>query len=116
MGGAHRPRPEWTVRHWERESPTVRWLRAHPPEGRVYGNARPLVHLFLFDDPARNLDLPPTLEALSERLAEGDYVVLFLETSFGFVPPYGAADIRALPGVRAAAELNDGAVYVLGEE
>ena len=75
------PAPEWTVRHWERESPTVRWLRAHPPEGRVYGNARPLVYLFLFDDPARNLDLPPTLQALSEQLAEGDYVVLFLETS-----------------------------------
>ena len=103
------------MRHWERESPTVRWLRAHPPEGRVYGNARPLVYLFLFDDPARNLDLPATPEALSGRLSEGDYVVLFREASFGWVPPYGAADVRALPGVRAAAELDDGIVFVFGQ-
>ncbi len=109
------PAPEWTVRHWERDSPAVRWLRAHPAEGRVYSNARPLVHLFVLDDPSRNLDPPPDRRALFERLAEGDLVVLFHDVQFGPPPSYGAHDLD-LPGLRRAAWLDDAVIFAYGEE
>lgn len=109
------PAPEWTVRHWERDSPAVRWLRAHPAEGRVYSNARPLVHLFVLDDPSRNLDPPPDRRALFERLAEGDLVVLFHDVQFGPPPSYGAHDLD-LPGLRTAARLDDAVIFAYGEE
>ena len=109
------PAPEWTVRHWENDSPTFRWLRAHPPQGRVYGNARPLVHLFALADPARNLDLPATQEALAAQLTPGDYVVLFHETRFGAPPAYGTHDLD-LPGLRTEAWLGDAMIFVYGED
>ena len=98
--------PEWT------ESATIRWLKAHPPEGRVWSNHS---HAVYFAAGLRNgnRNLPGELRGAALRAAEaradgrGDRFVWF---HHGFPQWYGLADLAALPDLEVEAILEDGAV------
>ena len=98
--------PEWT------ESATIRWLKAHPPEGRVWSNHS---HAVYFAAGLRNgnRELPGELPGAALRAAEaradgrGDSFVWF---HHGFPQWYGLADLAALPDLEVEAILEDGAV------
>ena len=102
-----------TTREWT-ESATVRYLKAHPPEGQVWSNAAK-AHAVFFAADLRigNRSLPWELHRAALRAAEaradghGDRFVWF---HLGFLPRYGLADLAALPDLEVEAILEDGVV------
>ena len=102
-----------TTREWT-ESATVRYLKAHPPEGIVRSNAAK-AHAVFFAADLRlgNRSLPWELPGAALRAAgaradgAGDRFVWF---HLGFRPRYGLADLAALPDLEVEAILEDGVV------
>ena len=98
--------PEWT------ESATIRYLRAHPPQGRIWSNSPAGVY-FAAGLRNGNRNLPGELPGAALRAAEaradgrGDRFVWF---HHGFPQWYGLADLAALPDLEVEAILEDGAV------
>ena len=98
--------PEWT------ESATIRYLKAHPPEGRVWSNNSHAAY-FAADLRTGNRNLPRELSGAALRAAEaradgaGDRFVWF---HHGFPQWYGLADLAALPDLEVEAILEDGVV------
>ena len=84
----------WTVRQLE-ESSGIRWLRAHPADGRVFSNRRELVALFLDKDHASARVLPPELDTLLEEMRPSDRLVWFYD-DFERPSEYDASDLRAV--------------------
>ena len=97
---------EWT------ESATIRWLKANPPEGRVWSNNVHAVY-FAADLRTGNRKLPYVLHWAALRAAEAradGADDLFVWFHRGFHQRYGPADLAALPDLEVEAVLEDGVV------
>ena len=94
------------------ESATIRYLKAHPPEGLVWSNNAPAVY-FAADLRTGNRVLPWELHRAALRAAEaradgtGDR---FVWLRYGFRRPYGPADLATLPDLEVEAIFEDGVV------
>ena len=95
-----------------RENPEVlRYVRDHPPAAPVLSNARYAVHLH---GRAPGLTLAASEDAMRAQLADaadGVRVVWLHGRWWSLWQDYGAALLRALPGLEPVAELSDGAVF-----
>ena len=94
------------------ESATIRYLKAHPPQGRIWSNSTGGVY-FAADLRTGNRLLPRELPGAALRAAEAradgprDRFVWF---RYGFWNPYGPADLAALPDLEVEAIFEDGVV------
>ena len=103
---------------WWSELDTVRWLRAHPPPAGLVLSNGVLILYFAADLRTPHEYLPRELPAAAALLAgahasgEDVRIVWFhrLERA-----DYRIADLAALPGVEAAAILEDGVVFRVGD-
>ena len=115
----------YTSRFWE-ESATVRWLRAHPPEGRIRSTNSYALYLLAGVRAEHDLwaEAPPVgtdnaRRWLGEvRAGGGDaYVVWFHERAKRRHDyRYGVGELLALPGVEPWAVLEDGLVLRAARE
>ena len=97
---------EWT------ESATIRWLKANPPDGRVWSNSVHAVY-FAADLRTGNRKLPYVLHQAALRAAEARAEGaddLFVWFHRGFWQLYGPVDLAALPDLEVEAVLEDGVV------
>ena len=96
---------------WE-TSETLNWIRANPPESRIFSN-HPNA-FFLIDPPAsRATHASGLFERLRRQVEQeigGAVIVWFTEYPDQY-PEYGSAEIGELPGVERVVKLPDGAVY-----
>ena len=99
------------ARGWT-ESATIRYLKAHPPQGQIWSNSPHGVY-FAADLRNGNRWLPRELHRAALRAAEaradgpGDRFVWFRH---GFPQWYGLADLAALPDLEVEAIFEDGVV------
>ena len=97
------------------DSETIRHTRERVPVADVYSNDALALSLYIprisspQPFPHRMEELPGWIGA-----APADAVVVWLH-ALGGLPNYDAADLRAAPGLEAAAELADGAVFTVNK-
>ncbi len=104
---------QWfTARRWA-ESDTARYLRTHPPEGRVWSNLGPVLFFAAGLREAHNLASDPALAsrlAAAARARGEDAWIVWLHDEYGGPSEYGVTDFAAQPGIEAVAILEDGVV------
>lgn len=103
--------------YWD-ESETIEYLRANPPDARVYCNRFGLLHGLLALKTRTNVRgkypwLPRSLNTLTSQIEAGAYIV-WLKSNKG--KPlrfyhFNDMNLRTLPGVETVAELSDGVIF-----
>ena len=106
-GAGHYGRPRYV------DSETIRHARSRVPAADIYSNDALALSLYVPRIPSPR-PIPHRMEELPGWIGaapDGAFVVWL--HALGGLPNYAAADLRATPGLEAAAELADGAVFIV---
>ena len=99
--------PRWV------NSETIAYIRERPPHGVVYSNLAEALTLYA---PGLSTPRPLPNATLTEWVARAsDGATLAWFHDVGWSSNHDAADLRAAPGLEVAAELADGALFIVNE-